>query len=250
MDKLLASHRLRLYRQALRILGNPQDAEDALQEALFHAACHLHQFEGRSQFSTWLTRIVINTALMVRRSSRYRRETPLEDWLSNDEGQVLLEIADLRPDPEQVCSSSEIAALVNEELNLLPPALRSAFQLCHIEGLSCVEAGRSLGIGVAAMKSRVGRARQRLAANLINACRGYVCKTECEEALEGRTDDLQRSKFGAKVRGAVRDLRRSFSNGLTENVGADFSIPKGSSEMPGTTPMANFDQNHQLGVYS
>ena len=228
LDKLLASYRLRLYRQALRILGNPQDAEDALQEALFHAACHLHQFEGRSQFSTWLTRIVINNALMARRSSRYHREVPLEDWLSNDEGQMPLEIADLRPDPEQVCSSSEIAALVNEELNLLPPALRSAFQLCHIEGLSCVEAGRSLGIGVAAMKSRVGRARQRLAANLINACRGYVCKTECEEALgKGRTDDLQRSKFGAKVRGAVRDLRRSFSNGLTESVGADFPIPKG-----------------------
>jgi RNA polymerase sigma-70 factor (ECF subfamily) len=182
LDKLLASYRLRLYRQASRVLGNPQDAEDALQEALFHAACHLHQFEGRSQFSTWLTRIVINTALMVRRSRRYHREAPLEDWLSNDE--MPLEIADLRPDPEQVCSSSEIAALVNEQLNLLPPTLRSAFQLRHIEGLSCVEAGRSLGIGVAAMKSRVSRARQRLAANLIYACRGSVYKTECEVLYE------------------------------------------------------------------
>jgi RNA polymerase sigma-70 factor (ECF subfamily) len=180
LDKLLASHRLRLYQQALRILGNPQDAEDAVQEALFHAACHLHQFEGRSQFSTWLRRIVINSALMVRRSSRYHRETRLEDWLANDEGQIPLEIADIRPDPEQVCSSSEIAALINEELTLLPPTLRSAFQLRYIEGLSCVEAGRSLGIGVAAMKSRVSRARQRLAANLIYACHGYVYKTECE----------------------------------------------------------------------
>lgn len=180
LDKLLASYRLRLYRQALRILGNPQDAEDALQEALFHATCHLHQFEGRSKFSTWLTRIVINTALMARRSSRYHRVAPLEDWLSNDEGQTPLEIVDPRPDPEQVCSSSEIAALVNEQLNLLPPALRSAFQLRHIEGLSCVEAGQTLGIGMAAMKSRVSRARQRLAANLIYACRGSVYKGECE----------------------------------------------------------------------
>jgi RNA polymerase sigma-70 factor (ECF subfamily) len=180
LDKLLASYRPRLYRQALRILGNPQDAEDALQEALFHAACRLHQFEGRSQFSTWLIRIVINTALMARRSSRSHREAPLENWLSNDERQAPLEIADPRPDPEQVCSSSEIAASVNEQFNLLPPALRSAFRLRHIEGLTCLEAGRSLGISVSAMKSRVRRARQRLAANLIYASRGSVYKTECE----------------------------------------------------------------------
>jgi RNA polymerase sigma-70 factor, ECF subfamily len=179
LDKLLASYRLRLYRQALWIVGNPEDAEDALQDAFLNAVCHLNQFEGRSKFSTWLTRVVINAAAMVRRSKHTHREASLEDWLSNDEGQAPLEISDLQPDPEQVCSSSEILALVNEQLNLLSPGLRSAFRLRHIDGLSCAEAGQSLGISVSAVKSRVIRARRQLAKSLNDAYREPVPKTQC-----------------------------------------------------------------------
>jgi RNA polymerase sigma-70 factor, ECF subfamily len=177
LDKLLAGYRLRVYRQALRIVGNAEDAEDVVQDAFFKAACHLHQFERRSKFSTWLTRVVINTALMFRRSNRAHRQASLVDWLSTDEGRVPLEVADLQPDPEQACAASEIGALVNEQFNLLSPALRSAFQLRHIDGLSCVEAGQSLGISVSALKSRVGRAKQQLAKSLNHAHRGFVKQT-------------------------------------------------------------------------
>ncbi len=179
LDKLLASYRLRLYRQALRIVGNPEDAEDALQDGFLNAVRHLNQFEGRAKFSTWLTRVVINAAAMVRRSKRTHREASLEDWLSNDEGQAPLEIADLQPDPEQVCSSSEIRAQLNEQFNLLSPGLRSAFQLRHIDGLSSLEAGQSLGISVSAVKSRVVRARRQLAESLNHAYRGPIPKTQC-----------------------------------------------------------------------
>jgi RNA polymerase sigma-70 factor, ECF subfamily len=207
LDKLLASYRLRLYRQALRILGNPQDAEDALQEALFQAARHLHQFEGRSKFSTWLTRIVINSALMARRSNGSHREAPLEDWFSNDERRTPLEIADLRPDPERVCSSSEIAALVYSQFNLLSPALRSAFLLRHLEGLSYGEAGRSLGISTSAAKSRVGRARQQLKTNLFYAYHGLVQKNECAVQGNGRMNDPERRQTRWQVC-AIREDHR------------------------------------------
>jgi RNA polymerase sigma-70 factor (ECF subfamily) len=179
LDKLLASYRLSLYRQALRIVGNPEDAEDALQNAFLNAVCHLNQFEGRSKFSTWLTRVVINAAAMVRRSKHSQRAAPLEDCLPNDDGEASLEIADVQPDPEQVCSSSQINALVNEQFNLLSPGLRSAFQLRHIDGLSCVKAAQSLGISVSAVKSRVNRARRQLAESLNHAYLGPVPKTQC-----------------------------------------------------------------------
>ena len=179
LDKLLATYRLLLYRQALQIVGNPEDAEDALQDAFLNAVRHLNQFEGRSKLSTWLTRIVINAALMVRRSRHTYREASLEDWQSNDDGKAPLEIPDLQPDPEQVCSLSELGALVNEQFNLLSPGLRSAFQLRFIDGLSCVEAGQSLGISVSAVKSRVVRARRQLAEGLHHVYRGPVPKAQC-----------------------------------------------------------------------
>jgi RNA polymerase sigma-70 factor, ECF subfamily len=166
LDTLLASCRLRLFWQALRIVGNPEDAEDALQDAFLNATRHLNRFEGRCKLSTWLTRVVINAALMVRRSKHTFREASLEDWLSNDEGQVQVQIADLQPDPEQACSSSELRALVNEQFNLLSPTMRSAFRLRYIDGLSSVEAGQSLGISVSAVKSRATRARRQLAERL------------------------------------------------------------------------------------
>ncbi len=179
LDKVLASCRHRLFWQALRIVGNPEDAEDALQDAFLNAVRHLNQFEGRSKLSTWLVRVATNAALMVRRSRHTYREASLEDWQSNDDGKAPLEIPDLRPDPEQVCSLSELGALLNEQFNLLSPGLRSAFQLRFNDGLSCVEAGKSLGISVSAVKSRVRRARRQLAESLNHAYRGPVPKAQC-----------------------------------------------------------------------
>jgi len=80
LDTLFAQHNRALYQTALRLLGNPEDAEDALQEGLLAAYRNLPRFEGRSQFSTWLTRIVINAALMRLRSRRSRPAVSLENW--------------------------------------------------------------------------------------------------------------------------------------------------------------------------
>jgi len=84
LDVLFARNTRALYQTALRVLGNPEDAEEALQEGLLSAYRNLPRFERRSQFSTWLTRIVINAALMRRRSKRSRPAVSLDDWMSEE----------------------------------------------------------------------------------------------------------------------------------------------------------------------
>src|ERR1700692_2660065 len=98
-DRLFVSHTARLYRTAFAVLRK-EDAEDAVQDGLFRAYTKLRSFQGRSSFSTWLTRIVINSALMNRRRKGARPEASLDDILENHEGRVLPGIVDLRPDPE------------------------------------------------------------------------------------------------------------------------------------------------------
>jgi RNA polymerase sigma-70 factor, ECF subfamily len=162
----LRAHGHRLYWQAFRILGNREDAEDALQDGLLSAVRHFDQFEGRSKLTTWLTRVVVNAALMMRRGKQAYRETSLENllWCEVDSP---VEIADGRqPGPEQICASSEIRALISEQFDLLSPTLRSAFQLYQLDDQSCEEARQNLGITVHAMKSRVTRAKRQMASRL------------------------------------------------------------------------------------
>lgn len=163
LGKALVAHHQRLYWQAFRILGNREDAEDALQDGLLNAVRHFDQFEGRSKLSTWLTRVMINAALMARRGKHGFRETSLNNLLSRED-ESPIGIPDRRqPGPEQLYASSEIRVLISEQFDLLSPTLRSAFQLCHIDGLSCQETGRSLGVTLSAMKSRVARAKRQMA---------------------------------------------------------------------------------------
>jgi len=167
LDEALLAYHPQLFWHAFRILGNREDAEDALQDAFLSAARHFDQFEGRSKLSTWLTRVVINAALMVRRGKHGYRETSLENLLANRDDPTAVEITDdHHPGPEQICASSEIGALISEQFDLLSPTLRSAFELYHIDGLSCEEAGQNLGITLSAVKSRVTRARRQMAARL------------------------------------------------------------------------------------
>ncbi|HUL17579.1 MAG TPA: sigma-70 family RNA polymerase sigma factor [Terriglobales bacterium] len=166
LEEVLVNCRPQLFWHAFRILSNHEDAEDALQQAFLSALRHFDQFEGRSKLSTWLTRVVINAALMVRRGKHGDRETSLENWVSSREDRAPRQIADLKPDPEQICGTSEIGALIWEKVDLLPPPLRAAFQLRYMDGMSCEEAAQSLGITPSALKARVLRARREMASRL------------------------------------------------------------------------------------
>jgi RNA polymerase sigma-70 factor (ECF subfamily) len=166
LDALFARNNRALYQTALRVLGNPEDAEEALQEGLLSAYRNLPRFERRSQFSTWLTRIVINAALMRRRSKRARPAVSIEDCAAEGELPLAERYADEGPNPEQIYAGTELRERVSKKLGEISPLLRSAFWLREIEGLSTEEAAQVLGVSRNTLKARLWRARQELAARL------------------------------------------------------------------------------------
>jgi RNA polymerase sigma-70 factor (ECF subfamily) len=161
-QQIFGCHTAMLHRIAFRILRNKEDAEDAVQDSLCKAYAKLQSFQGRASFSTWLTRIVINSALMVRRKRNGRPESSLDEILYARPQQLQGELVDAALDPEQICSETEIHQLLEEQLPQLPPRLRAAFQLRELDGLSASDSCRVLGIRKNAFKSRISRARQKL----------------------------------------------------------------------------------------
>jgi RNA polymerase sigma-70 factor, ECF subfamily len=166
LDMLFSRNTRTLYQTALRVLGNPEDAEEALQEGLLSAYRNLPRFERRSQFSTWLTRIVINAALMRRRSKRSRPAVSLDDFASEGELPLAERFADESPNPEQIYAGTELGDRVKKKLAEISPLLRTAFWLREIEGLSAEEAAHVLGVSRNTLKARLWRARQELAVRL------------------------------------------------------------------------------------
>jgi len=166
LDALFARNTRALYQTAFRVLGNPEDAEEALQEGLMSAYRNLPRFERRSQFSTWLTRIVINAALMRRRSKRSRPAVSLDEVVTEGELPLADRFADDGPNPEQLYAGTELGDRMNKKLAEISPLLRTAFWLREIEGLTAEEAARVLGVSRNTLKARLWRARQELAARL------------------------------------------------------------------------------------
>src|SRR6185437_14774994 len=173
LNQLFAQNNRALYQTALRLLGNPEDAEDALQEGLLAAYRNLRRFEGRSQFSTWLTRIVINAALMRRRSKRAHPALSLDES-GEEQTPAADRLADDGPSPEELYAGTELAARLNENLEGLSPLLRHAFELREIEGLSADEAAKALGVSRNTLKARLWRARQQLGTRLGTVLRHHM----------------------------------------------------------------------------
>src|SRR6202050_4384803 len=134
------------YRCALRLLGNPADAEDAVQEALLAAYRHIDQFRGQSQMTTWLTTIVRNCALMQLRKRHRQIHLPLDDPMEAIQPHFVWErLADGRPSPEDECRNSELKARLRRCTALLSPTLRRTFELRVMNGLSICETAKLLG---------------------------------------------------------------------------------------------------------
>jgi len=166
VEALFRRYHRPLFQTAFRVLGNTEDAEDALQDGLLSAYRNLKRFEGRSQFSTWLTRIVINAALMRRRSAKARPAVSLDEAPREEELPASERFADDGPTPEQVFASTEIREMISENLDELSPLLRTAFVLREVQGYSTGEAAKKLGVTENTLKARLWRARQQLAERL------------------------------------------------------------------------------------
>jgi RNA polymerase sigma-70 factor (ECF subfamily) len=164
-DGLYAHHSRTLYRRVLGIVRNPEDAEDVLQEGLLSAFTNFHRFEGRSGLSTWLTRIVINAALMRLRSRRTHEAALLDEPLKGTAASVADWIVDSNPNPEQLCLMRERRRFLARSIGGLSPDMQTVVSLRYMQGLSTREAARSCGISENTLKARLRRARQRLASS-------------------------------------------------------------------------------------
>jgi RNA polymerase sigma factor (sigma-70 family) len=185
LSPVFIRHSSKLFRAAFSLLRNKEDAEDALQEGLINAYIHLKSFQRRSLFSTWLTRIVINAALMALRRKRARPETPLDECQDGESDDWPAWVVDLRPNPEQVCAAMEAKQIVESHVEQLSSCLRPAFRLREIEGLSTKEARKVLGLTENVVKSRVFRARGELMKSLRESFR--IISQEVEDISSGKT---------------------------------------------------------------
>jgi RNA polymerase sigma-70 factor, ECF subfamily len=166
VETLFRRYQRLLFRTALRVLGNAADAEDVMQDAMLSAYRALAHFEGRSQFSSWLTRIVINAALMRKRAQKCRAMESLDAAADSDEPPLSAYLVHHVRNPEEELAGSEMRKLIGKNVNELSPVLRAAFLLCEVQGYTAREAARMLGITCTAMKARKWIARQKLAVAL------------------------------------------------------------------------------------
>jgi RNA polymerase sigma-70 factor (ECF subfamily) len=161
-EELVRKHGRRVYRSLVGILGSPEEAEDALQDAFLKAFQHLPNFEARSRFSTWLVRIAINTGLQRLRS---RKEVDSLDE-ENEEFRPR-NIQAWTESPEEFYSREELRRLVEKEVMKLPLKYRVALMLRDLEELSTEEAAAALGLSVPGLKARILRGRLMLRESMV-----------------------------------------------------------------------------------
>ena len=167
--ELYERHRLKAYRVALRVLRNRQDAEDAVQRAFQRVLANLQRFREDSTFSTWLTRISINEALMLLRQRR-SAEPPHENSADAVQGDGGVEIADGKPTPEEILCESEQRAALFQAIKRLRKNLRIIVFHRELRGLTSAETAQRLGLTVSAVKARTFHARRALRKLLEPSC--------------------------------------------------------------------------------
>ncbi|MGE5245387.1 MAG: RNA polymerase sigma factor [Betaproteobacteria bacterium] len=155
---LMRRHNQRLYRVARAVVKDEHEVEDVMQQAYVNAFTHLHQFEERSQLSTWLTRITLNEAFGRRRRMK-QSESMAKLPSDGDPGAFMETITSSQPDPERQAYAQELRRVLEDAVDTLPETYRTVFMLRDVEGLSTSETGEGLGLGEEAVKTRLHRAR-------------------------------------------------------------------------------------------
>ena len=158
--ELWTRHSSRAFKTAYRITGNRCDAEDAFQDTWMRAYMHLNNFDGRAQFSTWLGRIAINSALMILRAKRAHSETSIE--ITDGDTWRHQVIADPAKNAEEVYATHERVERLRRAIRRLTPSLRNVLEMHQSSDSSLKEVAEFAGISVAATKSRLSRAKKTL----------------------------------------------------------------------------------------
>jgi RNA polymerase sigma-70 factor, ECF subfamily len=153
-----------------RITKNNEDTEDAIQDAWMRGFIHIKSFDSRAAFSSWLTRIAINSALLILRKKRRQMEISMTDHLDDDDG-AIPDIVEPSRGPEERCIRSEREMLLRRAVQRLPASLRTVVEVHHSQALSMREIATTIGISVPAVKSRLARARNELCKRLSSSHR-------------------------------------------------------------------------------
>jgi RNA polymerase sigma-70 factor, ECF subfamily len=161
-SSLVRRYEGKIFRLAMHVTQNREDAEDVLQETFMKAYEHLDQFKGDSKFYTWIVRIAVNQALMKLRRRRTDKSVSMDETIDTGEDTVVREIADWGEDPEQRFSREELGEILDGAIDSLDPIYRSVFVLRDVEDLSTEDTAEALGLSVPAVKSRLLRARLQL----------------------------------------------------------------------------------------
>ncbi len=152
----------KVFHMARRMMWNNEDAEDVVQESFQQAFIHLKSFNGESRFSTWLSRIAINAALMRLRKKHRLWDVSLDESAETEEPSARIEVEDQGPNPEQLYAQQEQQRILSEAMNELTPGMRKAIELRELDERSTEETARIMGISVSAVKARVFHGRRKL----------------------------------------------------------------------------------------
>jgi RNA polymerase sigma-70 factor (ECF subfamily) len=175
-----------VFRVARRMMRNNEDAEDVLQESFQQAFIHLGTFNGDSRFSTWLSRIAINAALMKLRKKQHLWDVSLDESNDDEQSSHRLDVEDQGLNPEQLYAQTERQQILAEAINELAPGTRKAIELREIDERSGEETAQIMGISVSAVKARVFHGRRKLRERLTQ-----IAEPAWRSARKtsGRTDD-------------------------------------------------------------
>jgi len=160
-EQLVRRHTKRVFAIAHHITRSREDAEEVSQETFIKACCRLKEFQEKAQFSTWLTRIAVNTALTKAGRSNLAENEPKEKRFSPLSG-ATEDIADWRPNPEELYSRFQLRQKLRQALEELPQMYSTVFLLRDMQGLSAAETAAALQLSIPTVKTRLLRARLRL----------------------------------------------------------------------------------------
>lgn len=186
-EVLMRRHNERLYRAARAILKDEAEAEDVMQQAYLNAYRHLRQFDGRSQFSTWLTRIAVNRAIRIGHGTRRSLEIVTPDSTNL----AIEQAAAPELDPEHTMYGHELQGILESLIDQLPDPFRVVFVLREVEGLSTAETAACLSINEDTVKTRLHRAKRLLRERLdrrLGPAAGSVYRfhlTRCDRVVAG-----------------------------------------------------------------
>jgi RNA polymerase sigma factor (sigma-70 family) len=159
LEVIWRTHAKRILRVTQRITNNREDAEDALQDSFLRAYVHLPSFDGRSSIATWLTRIAINSALMILRRRASGSQLSIHDDADSATGAQSLIPVDSSPGPEAQYAELEQQEIVRSAIATLRPSIRRALEIQVLENRSVKETAQKMGLSIAATKSRIFHAK-------------------------------------------------------------------------------------------